>query len=143
MFLDKSRVATHLLAITIAATIVGAASGVSSWALFEALDQATELRLDHGWLVWLLPVAAFILGAAYHYVGGPANRGTSLVVEQSLPPVDPSAPEHAPKIPYRMAPMIFGATYIAQLTGASVGREGAALQISGSITSQTISTQAI
>ena len=135
MFLDKSRVATHLLVITIAATIVGAASGVSSWALFEALDQATELRLNHGWLVWLLPIAAFIVGAAYHYVGGPANRGTSLVVEQSLPPIDPSAPEHTPKIPYRMAPMIFAATYIAQLTGASVGREGAALQISGSITS--------
>jgi H+/Cl- antiporter ClcA len=34
-----------------------------------------------------------------------------------------------------MAPMIFGATFIAQLTGASVGREGAALQISGSVTS--------
>ena len=62
MFLDKSRVATHLLVITIAAMIVGAASGVTSWALFEALDQATELRLDHGWLVWLLPVAAFIVG---------------------------------------------------------------------------------
>jgi H+/Cl- antiporter ClcA len=31
--------------------------------------------------------------------------------------------------------MIFGATYLAQLTGASVGREGAALQIAGSLSS--------
>ena len=129
------RVVRHLAIVTIAAGIIGAASGVGSWALFEALDQATELRLDHGWLVWLLPLAALFLGASYHYFGGPANRGTSLVVEQSLPPLDPVVPDHSPKIPYRMAPMIFGATFIAQLTGASVGREGAALQISGSITS--------
>ena len=135
MLPTQLRAATHLLVVTGAACLIGAVSGLTSWALFEALDHATTLRLDYTWLVWLLPAAAFILGAAYHYFGGPANRGTSLVVEQSLPRLDSSAPDHTPKIPYRMAPMIFGATFIAQVTGASVGREGAALQISGSVTS--------
>lgn len=112
--------------------IVGAIGGLGSWALFEALDQATSTRLDHEWLVWLLPIAAGILGFAYWKFGGSANRGTSIVIANAnggdgTTPVEP--------VPARMAPMIFGATYVAQLTGASVGREGAALQISGSVTS--------
>ena len=125
----------HLAVVTLLACAIGALSGVGSWALFEALDAATTTRLENAWLVWLLPVAAFALGAAYHYGGGRAGRGTSLVITESLPPDDPTTPESSPSVPRRMAPMIFGATYIAQLTGASVGREGAALQIGGSLTS--------
>jgi len=129
------RTATHLLVVTGAACLIGAVSGLTSWALFEALDHATTLRLDHTWLVWLLPAAALTLGSAYHYFGAASNGGTSLVIEQSLPPRDAEQQDHSPRIPYRMAPFIFAATFIAQLTGASVGREGAALQISGSVTS--------
>ena len=125
-----------------AAAIIGAISGVGSWALFESLDHATSLRIDHSWLLWLLPLVALVLGLAYHYAGGETSRGTSLVIESSLPPStvsshasDTSELTHPVKVPSRMAPMIFGATYLAQLTGASVGREGAALQIAGSLSS--------
>lgn len=128
------RAPLHLIGITALAVVVGAVSGLGSWALFEALDAATTSRLDADWLVWLLPVAAFALGAGYHYFGADANKGTSLVITESLAPTD-DAPERSPHVPARMAPMIFGATYIAQLTGASVGREGAALQIAGSAVS--------
>lgn len=128
------RAPLHLLGVTLMAAIVGAVSGVGSWALFEALDSATSIRLDHDWLVWLLPVAALALGAVYHYVGAEANRGTSLVITESLVPESADEIERTPRVPMRMAPMIFGATWIAQLTGASVGREGAALQIGGSLT---------
>ena len=128
------RAPLHLIGVMALAVVVGAVSGLGSWALFEALDAATSTRLETPWLVWLLPVAAFALGAAYHYYGAEANKGTSLVITESLAPIDPAA-ERAPHVPARMAPMIFGATYIAQLTGASVGREGAALQIAGSAVS--------
>lgn len=128
------RAPLHLIGITALAVVVGAVSGLGSWALFEALDAATSTRLDADWLVWLLPVAAFALGVAYRYVGADANKGTSLVITESLAPSDDGT-ERAPNVPARMAPMIFGATYIAQLTGASVGREGAALQIAGSAVS--------
>lgn len=127
------RAPLHLIAVTLMAMVVGAASGVGSWALFEALDAATSSRLEHDWLVWLLPVAALALGATYHYLGAEANRGTSLVITESLVPDSADEKERAPRVPMRMAPMIFGATYVAQLTGASVGREGAALQIGGSL----------
>jgi len=128
------RAPLHLIGITALAVMVGAVSGLGSWALFEALDAATSTRLDADWLVWPLPVAAFALGAAYHYVGADANKGTSLVITESLAPSDDGT-ERAPHVPARMAPMIFSATYIAQLTGASVGREGAALQVAGSMVS--------
>lgn len=113
-----------LLGLTI---VVGAVSGLGSWALFEALDHATRTRLDHAWLVWLLPLAAGSLGLAYWRFGGAATKGTSLVIAHANG-------AHHDGVPVRMAPMIFAATFVAQLTGASVGREGAALQIGGSLT---------
>ena len=128
------RAAVHLTWILLVACVVGLVTGTGSWALFEVLDLVTETRVDNDWIVWLLPVAALGLGAAYHYGGKTANQGTSLVVRESLPPALHSSSEAAPKIPYRMAPLIFGATTIAQLTGASVGREGAALQLGGALT---------
>lgn len=129
MRLEPVKQFVHLLTLITLSIVVGAVGGVGSWALFESLDNATSLRLDHQWLVWLLPVAALILGATYWRFGGSANRGTSLVIANSNDDVE------VDPVPARMAPMIFGATYIAQLTGASVGREGAALQISGSLSS--------
>ena len=142
MFRERLHAGTHLCAIVGAAALIGAISGLGSWALFESLDHATSLRLDHTWSIWLLPAVALLLGLAYHYAGGEAARGTSLVIERSLPPTTVASnvshdSEHADPVgvPVRMAPMIFGATYLAQLTGASVGREGAALQIAGSLSS--------
>lgn len=142
MFRERLHAGAHFCAIVAAAVLVGAISGLGSWALFESLDQATSLRLDHAWLIYLLPVAALPLGLAYHYAGGEAAKGTSLVIDRSLPPTASAANvsgdserADAVSVPARMAPMIFGSTYLAQLTGASVGREGAALQIAGSLAS--------
>lgn len=126
----------HLLAITAGAIVVGVITGASSWLLFEALDQATDLRLANSWLVWTLPLVAFVLGLVYHYGAGDSRQGTSLIISRSLPPLaDSPAPDPPPAIPYRLAPLIFVSTYLAQITGASVGREGAALQVGGSLTS--------
>lgn len=130
---DRIHAVIHLVGVLVCAVVIGAISGLGSWALFESLDQATSLRLAHPWLVWLLLPASFVLGSAFHFLGGESRRGTSLVIERSLPPTQESNP--APEVPRRMAPLIFGATYLAQLTGASVGREGAALQIAGSLAS--------
>lgn len=129
---------TRFCAITAGAIAIGAISGVASWALFESLDQATSTRLDNTWLIWFLPAVALVLGLVYSVWGAQSARGTSLVIERSLPPAEGSheaAGASDASLPRRMAPMIFGATYLAQLTGASVGREGAALQVAGSLAS--------
>lgn len=127
---EPARTVARAIGVLALCVIAGAVAGVGSWALFEALDEATAWRLDHDWLVWTLPAAALVLGAAYHWFGGEANRGTSLVIARTQPPG--TGPVDDP-VPARMAPMIFGATWVAQLTGASVGREGAAIQIAGSL----------
>lgn len=134
---------SHFLAVIAAAIVIGSISGLGAWVLFESLDSATSARLDHPWLLWLLPPVALFLGLTYHYFGGESGRGTSLVIERSLPCENDSVENDsagrdsadAGIVPARLAPMIFGATYAAQLTGASVGREGAALQIAGSLAS--------
>ena len=126
------RAGIHFVSIVSGATVVGLITGAASWLLFEALDQATETRLEYGWLVWLLPLMALVLGLVYHVGAGESRAGTSLVIERSL---ESERPEGPVTVPYRLAPLIFGATYAAQLVGASVGREGAAIQIGGSLTS--------
>ncbi len=109
---------------------LGAASGVlaglACWAFLTALDEATSLRLAHGWLVGLLPVIGLAVGLAYHRVGGRAGEGNALLLDQIHDPTD--------WVPRRMAPLVGVGTVVAHLGGASVGREGTALQLSGSLT---------
>lgn len=106
--------------------IGGALTGVISFAFLRALTWATDTRVAHGSLLFLLPVAGLLVAAAYHYLGGRAKGGTPYVIEQ--------AHTFTHGVPARMAPLIFGGATVGHLFGASVGREGAALQMAGSIT---------
>ena len=103
----------------------GVLAGLACWAFLEVLDRATDARLDHGWLVWLLPVAGLGVGLAYHRIGGRAGEGNALLLDEI----------HEPTawVPRRMAPLVAAGTVVSQLFGASVGREGTALQMSGSL----------
>ena len=56
------------------AAIGGALTGLISFAFLRALDWATHTRLAHGWLVWLLPAAGFIVDGAYQVQDGIAIR---------------------------------------------------------------------
>ena len=114
------------LRVVVFAAIGGALTGLISYAFLEALDWATRTRVGHGWIVWLLPVAGLVVGGAYHYWGGRAKGGTPAVIEQ--------AHTFTHGAPARMAPMVFGGSVVGHLFGASVGREGAALQMAGSVT---------
>ena len=106
--------------------LAGLPAGVASWAFLELLDRAIEFREDRaGWLLWLLPLGAAGIGAAYQRFGGRAARGTSLVIEQLHEPGVP--------LPRRMAPLVLVGTVAAHLFGASVGREGTALQMSAGL----------
>ena len=120
------RSALHWARLLLFAGIGGALTGLVSYAFLWSLDWATRTRIAHGWLVWLLPVVGIAVGAAYHYLGGRAKGGTPAVIEQG------HLFTHG--VPARMAPMIFAGSVAGHLAGASVGREGAALQMAGSVT---------
>lgn len=115
-----------MLRLLLFAAIGGALTGLISYAFLRSLDWATRTRLAHGWLVWLLPVCGLVVGAVYFYKGGRAKGGTPAVIEQ--------ANVFGHGVPARMAPLIFGGSVAGHVVGASVGREGAALQMAGSVT---------
>jgi H+/Cl- antiporter ClcA len=112
--------------LALLAAIAGVVVGVASWTFLEGLDWATRTRLAHPVLIWFLPIAGLVTGVAYHRFGGRAGEGNNLLLGEI----------HEPStwVPRRMAPMVAIATVVSHLFGASVGREGTALQMSGSLT---------
>ena len=114
------------LRVLLFAAIGGALTGLISYSFLKGLDWATRTRIAHGWWLWLLPAVGLLVGAVYFYWGGHAKGGTPYVIEQG------HIFTHG--VPARMAPLIWGGSVIGHLAGASVGREGAALQMAGSVT---------
>ncbi|CAN5584633.1 voltage-gated chloride channel family protein [soil metagenome] len=104
----------------------GALAGVASFVFLEGLDRITEYRVEHGWLVWLLPAGGLLIGLLYSAFGGRAGRGNSLLIDEIHEPTE--------WVPRRMAPLVLGGTWLTHLFGGSAGREGTAIQMSGSLT---------
>lgn len=107
-------------------SVSGGLAGLSGWVFLTVLDRITDFRLEHDRMYFMLPVAGLILGGMYHFFGGRAKGGSPLLIEQIHEPTE--------WLPRRMAPMILLGTWASQLFGASVGREGTALQMSGGLT---------
>ena len=110
------------------ATAVAVLAGSASAFLLFALEWATDTRTSHRWLIWFLPVAGFVVGWLYLRFGQQVEGGNNLLIDEI----------HDPKkvIPLRMAPLVLGGTIIAHLFGASVGREGTAVQMGGALADQ-------
>ena len=123
---DHVRLIGHLLKWILLGTLVGILAGLASAAFLAALDWATETREANAWLIGLLPIGGLAIGLAYHYGGGRSAEGNNLIIDEI----------HQPKawVPRQMAPLVFVGTFVTQLTGGSAGREGAAIQMSGSLT---------
>jgi H+/Cl- antiporter ClcA len=110
------------------ALLVGALAGTASAVFLFALDWATAARIAHRWLIWLLPLAGFGVGYVYLKLGREVEAGNNLLIDEI----------HDPKqvIPLRMAPLVLGGTVLSHLFGASVGREGTAVQMGGALADQ-------
>lgn len=110
------------------ATAVAIMAGSASALFLFALDRATETRMTYPWLIWGLPFAGFAVGWLYLKFGQHVEAGNNLLIDEI----------HDPKktVPLRMAPLILGGTVISHLFGASVGREGTAVQMGGALADQ-------
>lgn len=111
----------------IACTAAALAGSASAFFLY-ALDHATAWRSAQPWIIWLLPLAGFATGWVYHRVGKPVDGGNNLIIDEI----------HDPKkvVPLRMVPLVLGSTVVSHLFGASVGREGTAVQMGGALADQ-------
>ncbi|TWI69543.1 H+/Cl- antiporter ClcA [Pseudoduganella lurida] len=118
----------YLLRWTLIAGAVAALAGSASALFLFALEAATAYRLQHGWIIWLLPLAGFAVGWVYLRWGGTVETGNNLLIDEI----------HHPQkvVPLRMAPLVLAGTVLAHLFGASVGREGTAVQMGGALADQ-------
>lgn len=110
------------------ATLVAGLAGTASAGFLFALDWATATRNTYRWCIWLLPIAGFVIGWFYLRFGREVESGNNLLLEQI----------HDPKkvIPLRMVPLVLCGTVASHLFGASVGREGTAVQMGGALADQ-------
>ena len=103
---------------------VGLLVGAAAVAFHYGVDWATAFRGDHPQMIWMLPFGGMAIIYLYRVCGMEKDRGTNLVIL--------SAREAEP-MRFRTAPLIFVSTIITHLVGGSAGREGAALQLGGSM----------
>ena len=106
--------------------LMGTIGGLLGAVFHHALHFVTHLRLEHTWLVLLLPIGGLLSVAWYRILKLKKNRGTNEIIDAVL-----DGEELKPQI----APGIFGAAMLTHLFGGSAGREGAALQLGGSVAS--------
>ncbi|MGE4548911.1 MAG: chloride channel protein [Intestinibacillus sp.] len=107
--------------------IIGLLVGAAGAAFHHAIAYAEALRNAHGWLLILLPVIGAFIVFLYRVCGMERDRGTNFVLI--------AVRENEP-MRLLTAPLIFISTVLSHLAGASVGREGAALQLGGAISSK-------
>lgn len=108
----------------IIALIVGCIGGSIGSIFHKSIDAATKLRSEKPWIIWLLPIGGLLIAFIYRMSKKSGHIDTNRVLK---------AARSDEKVPLVMAPLIFVSTVITHLFGGSAGREGAALQLGGSI----------
>ena len=103
---------------------IGILVGLVAVAFFYGIDWSTQLREHNPRICVLLPAVGFSIVLIYRICGMEKDRGTNLVL---------MAVREAEPLKLRTAPLIFLSTILTHLAGGSAGREGAALQLGGSL----------
>lgn len=101
---------------------------INSEYLLVCLNFFTEFRILHSVLIFLLPLAGLLIVFLYSLFEPRLSKGTSLILEEIQSPQN--------TLPLKMVPLIFVSTLLSHLCGASVGREGVAVQMSTTLSDQ-------
>ena len=107
--------------------IVGILCGALGTAFHLGVDMVTEYRLGRPWLIWLLPVAGIAIVAIYLFFSVEGQSTNSIISEV----------QSGNGLKLNLIPSIFLSTLLTHLCGGSAGREGAALQMGGTIGYET------
>ena len=105
-------------------SVIGVVGGVIGAAFHHEISLASSLRAAHPWLLYTLPLIGCVIVALYQWGNMLPDRGTNRILDS----VNTNEP-----IPKRVCALMFVCTALTQLGGGSAGREGAALQIGGSV----------
>ena len=108
----------------ILAVLSGSIIGITGAAFCLCMNGVTEFRMEHPVIICFLPAGGVCIAGIYHLFHNEKDSGTDLVI---------SAIYSNQRVPLRMTPSIFFGTLLTHLFGGSAGREGAALQLGGSL----------
>lgn len=108
----------------ILASITGLLGGLIGTLFHVSVEKATEFRSINEWILYLLPAGGVAIAVLYKLFKMSDSTGTNQIIDSIR------TDNHVPII---LAPLIFISTVITHLLGGSAGREGAALQLGGSI----------
>ncbi len=106
------------------ASITGVIGGSIGSLFSVCIKYANELESSLWYLVLFMPLAGVVIVFLYKLFKVENDLGTNCVLESV---------RNKNKIPYAVAPLIFISSVLTHLTGGSSGREGAALQLGGSL----------
>ena len=106
------------------ALLVGLTVGFVGALFHMCIDRATAFRETARWPIYLLPLAGVFIVWSYHVTGMSDDKGTEYII---------GAVREGRLLRIRTAPLIFLGTVLTHFTGGSDGREGAALQLGGSM----------
>ena len=107
--------------------IVGVLCGALGTAFHLGVDFATEVRSAHTWLIWLLPVAGLAVVGIYAFFSVEGQSTDNIISEV----------QSGKGLKLNLIPSVFLSTLLTHLCGGSAGREGAALQMGGTIGYET------
>ncbi|NFO02942.1 chloride channel protein [Clostridium botulinum] len=122
----KRYIITFFLWVVVAG-ITGLIGGFIGSLFHLSVEYATSFRIENDWIIFMLPLGGALIICLYKIFKLGSNIGTNLVIDSI---------RTDGKVPFSMSPLIFISTVITHLFGGSAGREGAALQLGGSIGSQ-------
>ena len=112
----------YLVKWSLFAAVTGAAGGLVGGLFAKAIKAVTVLRTQQTWILFLLPVIGAAIALLYKGLHEEKSRGTNMVL---------TAISEGDDVTLATGPLIFVSTVLSHLGGASVGREGAALQLGG------------
>ena len=108
---------------TAAAAVIGAACGLVGTLFHFGVHEVTAFRGMHPWVLYLLPLAGLVI-VGFYKLTGTDGLGTDDIID---------AVHQGKLLPILLLPAIFFGTILTHLCGGSAGREGAALQMGGTI----------
>lgn len=108
----------------IIASVTGTLGGLIGSMFSSLITLGNRINNDIWWLIFLLPLGGVVITFMYKLCHMENDPGTNCVIESIRSQKD---------IPWVMAPLIFCGTVITHFLGGSAGREGAALQLGGSL----------
>ncbi|MGM9637762.1 MAG: chloride channel protein [Eubacteriales bacterium] len=106
------------------AVVTGVICGFIGIGFDYYLEFASESFSTHPWLIFGLPLCGLVIVWLYKRCRVKKDNGFEMILE--------SVRENT-KVPYLCAPLVFLCTGLTHLFGGSSGREGAALQIGGTV----------